>query len=84
MPLKYEKISPVKYKINAPTEKLVIFTENYNKNWQLGKQKPAENREVNVYEYKGENLVVYKRFYIYLLSYAVSLIALVIFLVRMR
>ena len=57
MPLKCEKLSPVKYKINTPTEKFIIFTENYNENWQLGDQKPLQLNAVNAYEFKEEQIL---------------------------
>ncbi len=83
MPLNYEKLSPVKYKINTPSEKFVIFTENYNKNWQLGYQKP-KLEAVNVYEFKGENALEYKRFKLYLLSYVISALALIFLIIKLK
>lgn len=80
MPLEYEKISPVKYKINAPTEKFVIFTENYNKNWQLGKQEPINLGPVNAYEYENNSNLNYKRFRAYLASYIASFLFLAVML----
>ena len=82
MPLKYEKLSPVKYKINTPAEKFIIFTESYNMNWQLGKQKPLQLNAVNAYEFKGDFILKYKRFNIYLVSYIISIMALLFLFVN--
>ncbi len=83
MPLKYEKLSLVKYKINIPTEKFVIFTENYNKNWQLGNQKPLQLNAVNTYEFKEGQILIYKRFRAYLISYIISALVFAYLLVRL-
>jgi len=79
MPLKYEKLSSVKYKINIPTENFVIFAESHNKNWQLGEQKPLQLNAVNAYEFKEEQILIYKRFRIYLVSYIISALAFFLF-----
>jgi len=84
MPLKYEKLSPVKYKINTPTKKYIIFTENYNKNWQLGNQQPLQLNAVNLYEFKDDFILKYKRFNVYLASYAVSILVLLLLLARLK
>src|SRR3989338_5813877 len=84
MPLKYEKISPVKYKINIPTENFAIFTENYNKNWQLGNQKPLQLNAVNAYEFNEEQILDYKRIRIYLISYIMSALILIYLLFQLK
>jgi len=76
-PLDYEKISPIKYTISVPTKKYVIFTEDYNKNWLLGNQQPLQLNAVSAYEFKGDQILNYKRFRIYLISYVLSLLALI-------
>ena len=78
MLLKYERLSHVKYKINTPTKKYIIFTENHNKNWQLGNQQPLQLNAVSAYEFKGEQILNYKRFRIYLISYIISILALLV------
>ena len=50
-PLEYEKISPAKYRIAAPTKKYVIFTEPGA--WQLGASPRQKHHPVNVFEYAG-------------------------------
>ena len=84
MPLKYEKLSPVKYKINTPTKKYIIFTENYNKNWQLGNQKPIKLGPVNAYEYENNSNLDYKRFRAYLVSYIMSIIIMICLLFQLK
>ena len=84
MPLKYEKLSPVKYKISIPTENFAIFTESYNENWRLGKQKPLQLNVVNLYEFKDDFILKYKRFNVYLASYAVSILVLLLLLARLK
>ena len=37
------------------------YQENYNKNWQLGEQKPLQLNVVNAYEFKGDQILNYKR-----------------------
>ncbi len=83
LPLNYEKLSPVKYKINTPSEKFVIFTENYNKNWQLGYQHPLQLNAVNTYEFKEGQILIYKRFRAYLISYIISALVFAYLLVRL-
>ncbi len=70
-PWGYEKKSTIRYNIEKPTKKYVIFTEAYNSGWELGDEKPLEGT-VNVYEYNGENVLKYKRFNTYLVSYIIS------------
>lgn len=77
MPLEYTKKSPIKYVIEKPDKKYIIFTENYNENWKLGKQQPLQLNAVNTYEFKGEQILNYKRFNIYLLSYIMPALAFV-------
>ena len=83
MPLKYKKESPIKYTISTPTKKFVIFTENYNKNWQLGNQQPLQLNAVSAYEFKGDQILNYKRFRIYLVSYIVSVLTLIFMIILM-
>jgi len=84
MPLKYEKLSSVKYKINIPTENFVIFAESHNKNWQLGEQKPLQLNAVNEYEYENNSNLNYKRFRAYLVSYIISIIMLIYLLFQLK
>ena len=84
MPLEYEKLSHVKYKINTPAEKFVIFAENYNKNWQLGKQKPLQLNAVNAYEFREEQILSYKRSKIHLISHIISILMLLFLLLQLK
>ena len=70
--LSYKKNSPISYTISKPEKKYVIFTDAYNKGWKLGKQEPLEGT-TNVYEYKGDAELRYRRFNTYLVSYIISL-----------
>jgi len=78
IPLEYKKKSSIKYEITKPDKKYIIFTEPYNKNWVLGNQQPESFKGMNIYEYK-ENLVLkYERFNVYLISYIISLVTLIL------
>ena len=70
--LKYTKRSPIKYVIEKPDKKYVIFTEGFNNNWELGSQEPIKLGPVNAYKYRNKDELKYKRFRIYLISYSIS------------
>ena len=71
-PLNYEKESKIKYVIEKPSKKYVVFTDSFNSNWRLGKQEPKILETVNYYEYDGENTIKFTRFRIYLIGYIIS------------
>ncbi len=80
-PLEYKKESPVKYTIINPTKKFVIFTDTYNKNRYLGSQQPTMFEAVNLYEFKKDIILTYKRFNIYLISYLISIFTIIFLLI---
>ncbi|MEK6983485.1 MAG: hypothetical protein AABX33_02845 [Nanoarchaeota archaeon] len=80
MPLKYTKKSPIKYTIGKPDKTYIIFTEAFNENWELGSQKPANFIAVNLYEFKDNFILKYKRFDVYMASYIISILAIVLVL----
>jgi len=81
--LRYEKISPVKYKLEENTStKYLVFTEPYSGSWEFGGEKPLPAYGVvNAYEVKETNNreIRYERFYnVYLPSYVISILAFVL------
>ncbi|MBI2652580.1 hypothetical protein HYX00_03895 [Candidatus Woesearchaeota archaeon] len=83
IPLAYTKKSPIKYTIEKPDKEYIIFTENYNKNWQLDSQQPNKFEAVNLYEFKDSLSLNYTRFRIYLIFYLFSVIVFILLLVRL-
>lgn len=84
MPLVYTKKSPIKYAIEKPDKKYVVFTEAFNENWELGSQKPTNFIAVNSYEFKDNFILTYTRFNVYLASYIISILMLLILLLSAR
>ena len=79
-PLNYSQESIVTYHIDQPKRKYIIFTDNYNFYWNLGSQKPMWEHFVNVFEYRGENKISFKRFNLMLTGYFISSFGLFILL----
>ena len=75
----YTEISPISYVINEkPEKKYLIFAAKYSKFWELGGNAPMKNLGVtNAFpSKKGE--IKYSRFPLYLFSYSVSLLTLML------
>jgi len=79
-PLGYVQDTKIKYKIDTPQRKYVIFAEDYNPYWQLGSQTPLTGYPVNAFEYNGDDVLRFKRFNLILAGYIVSLVGLIVVL----
>ena len=76
----HKKLSSIKYEISKPTKKYIIFHRTFNKNWQLNSQQPTQLGTINVYGFKEERILNYKRFNVYLVSYIISIAMLLLLL----
>jgi hypothetical protein len=76
--------SPVKYLLDRPSKRYVVFSERYSEEWKLDGKAPFENFGVtNVYDtsdLKG-NTLYYERFNIYLIGYILSGIAFIFLII---
>ncbi|MDO8724659.1 MAG: hypothetical protein Q7J35_01155 [Candidatus Methanoperedens sp.] len=82
--LDHKEDSPVKYEIEKPSMRYVVFTEKFSGDWKLGGAAPDANLGVtNVYDSaRIEGLTIYyERFNVYLVGYIISGISFVILLV---
>jgi hypothetical protein len=78
--LDFTKKSPVKYKIEKPIRRYVVYTERYSKDWKLGGKMPEANFGVtNIYDTSDISglTLYYERFDIYLAGYLISGISFV-------
>jgi len=82
--LNYTIISPVKYMIEKPSRRYVVYSEKYSEDWRLGGKMPAANFGVtNVYdasEIKGLAMY-YEKFNVYLAGYMISGVSFVMLLI---
>ena len=82
--LDHKEDSPVKYEVEKPSMRYVVFTEKFSGDWKLGGAAPDTNLGVtNVYDaarIEGMTLY-YERFNVYLAGYIISGVSFVIFLV---
>ncbi len=76
IPLGYSKLSPVKYNIDMPEKKYVIFAGDTGEYWQLGNQEPILAGPFNAYEFRGDYSLKYVRFNVYIFSYFISMLSL--------
>ena len=60
--------------------KIQLFAENCNKNWELGNQHPLQLNAANAYKFEGDQILIYKRFTAYLISYMASFLFLAVLL----
>lgn len=77
----YRRNSRVRYTVQQPTKKYLIFTEAYNHHWKLNGQDPMQLGPVNAYVVEPSQnsyTLTYTRFTTYLVSYSISLVVLVI------
>ncbi len=77
--LDYEKINPVRYKLeNNASKKYIVFTEPYSEDWRLdGKQPVKAYGVVNAFENSG-NEIRFERFYrINIPAYIISILTFV-------
>jgi hypothetical protein len=74
IPMDYEKISPVHFKLKGElSRKYIVFTEPYSEDWELDGKKPLKAYgTVNAYENNGKD-IIFERFYrINLPAYIIS------------
>jgi hypothetical protein len=73
--LNYTSDSPVKYLLDRPSKRYIVFSERYSDNWKFEGKTPFENFGVtNAYDIsdiKG-NTLYYEKFNIYLIGYLIS------------
>lgn len=78
--LDYTVISSIKYHLEKPSKRYVVYSEKYETEWKLGGKEPIENFGVtNVYDTAGINdsILYYTRFHVYLTGYIISIIGFV-------
>lgn len=74
-PLDYTASSPVKYEIEKPSKRYVVYAEKYSEDWRLRGKAPIANFDVtNVYDASEikDLTLYYHRFNIYLMGYIIS------------
>jgi hypothetical protein len=80
--LNYTQESPVKYSLEKPSKRYIIFTTSYSEEWSLGGKKPFANLgAINAFDVEGasDTMLYYERFYTtYVPAYAISLITLIV------
>lgn len=79
--LNYTVASPVKYLLEKPIKRYVVYSEKHETGWKLSGKEPLENFGVtNVYDTAGINdsNLYYTRFLVYLTGYIISIIGFVI------
>ena len=82
--LNYTIESPVKYLLDQPSKRYIIFSRRYSEDWKLEGKTPFANFGVtNAYDtsdIKG-NTLYYERFNIYLIGYLISGIAFIFLII---
>ncbi|KPQ42646.1 MAG: hypothetical protein MPEBLZ_02793 [Candidatus Methanoperedens nitroreducens] len=82
--LNYTIESPVKYLLDQPSKRYIIFSRRYSEDWKLERKTPFANFGVtNAYDTSGikGNTLYYERFNIYLIGYLISGIAFIFLII---
>ncbi|HEY9205836.1 MAG TPA: hypothetical protein VIO58_07930 [Candidatus Methanoperedens sp.] len=86
-PINYTIVSPVRYLLDKPSKRYVVFSERYSEDWKLEGTTPFENFGVtNAYDISDVrgNMLYYQRFNIYLIGYLISGFAFVYLIIFSR
>ncbi len=77
LPLGYKKINPIKYEIEEPQKKFIVFARSRNEAWQLDGQKPMRNQPVNVYQKTDARTITFVKAKYFFAGYVISVFAVV-------